>query len=230
MKRESPHGKARTARLHSKPSHPGIQPATPAQPVRGGKRSPGKGGNRVRIVAGRFRGRWIEFPDLEGLRPTGNRVRETLFNWLGQRMDGQRCLDAFAGSGALGFEAASRGAANVVLLDTSGIACAALERNRARLDARMCQVERCDALTYLGQAGATFDVILVDPPFASGLLPEVLVRAQPRLAPGGRLYCEWREPVEEVLARMSQPAWEVVRTGKAGVVHFALLVPRDRPR
>ncbi len=190
------------------------------------KPTPG-GDNRVRIVAGQYRGRWIEFPDVPGLRPTGNRVRETLFNWLGQRLDGLRCLDLFAGSGALGFEAASRGAAEVVMVETDRGAILALKRNRERLGAQACRIEGGDALALLARSTAQFDLIFLDPPFASGFMARALALAHARLAKDGRVYCEWGDPLDALVADPAAGAWQVVRSGKAGVVHFALLAPRE---
>lgn len=189
-------------------------------PVRSG------GANHVKIIAGQFRGRWIEFPDVDGLRPTGNRIRETLFNWLGQRMEGMRCLDLFSGSGALGFEAASRGAAEVVMVESAPAAIASLKANRERLGASMCAIERADALTYLRNARGHFDVIFADPPFASGSMERVLESTGARLTETGLLYCEWGAPIDQMLADPACAQWEIVRQGKAGVVHFALLKRR----
>lgn len=181
--------------------------------------SPEPGGgtrNRVRIIAGRFRGRVLRFPDLPGLRPTPDRVRETLFNWLGQRLDGLRCLDAFAGSGALGFEAASRGAAQVVLTETQPQALAALRANARLMEGADLQVLAVDGLAYMAGACGRFDVIFLDPPFASGLLPVALAGAATRLAPGGRIYAEFGE-------RPDLGAWRVSREGRAGQSRFVLL-------
>lgn len=188
------------------------------------------GDNRVRIIAGQFRGRWIEFPDTPGLRPTGNRIRETLFNWVGQRLDDKICLDLFAGSGALGFEAASRGAARVVLVENAPEAIHSLNRNRERLHAGTCQLVRANAMEYLAESKEFFDLIFVDPPFASGLMVQILSIAGHRLSPKGMVYCEWGEPLEDVIANTGVGTWEIVRQGKAGVVHFALLaLPEPAP-
>ena len=206
-----------TARPKANETRPHSKPRTPAR---------SGGANRVKIIAGKFRGRWIEFPDVEGLRPTGNRIRETLFNWLGQRMDGMRCLDLFAGSGALGFEAASRGAAEVVMVEYAPAAIASLKANRERLGASMCAIERGDALLFMGNSHGHFDVIFADPPFASGFMDRVLEKAGARLTETGLLYCEWGAPIDQLLANPVCTDWEIVRQGKAGVVHFALLKRR----
>lgn len=160
----------------------------------------------------------LRFPDLPGLRPTPNRVRETLFNWLGQRLDGLRCLDVFAGSGALGFEAASRGAAQVVLTETQPKAVAALGANARLLSGADVQVLAVDGLAYLAGPCGPFDIIFLDPPFAAGLLPAALAGAATRLAPGGRIYAEFGE-------RPDLSAWRVLREGRAGQSRFVLLAP-----
>jgi 16S rRNA (guanine(966)-N(2))-methyltransferase RsmD len=178
----------------------------------------------VRIVAGAYRGRWIEVADLPGLRPTPNRVRETLFNWLGQRLDGWSCLDLFAGSGALGFEAASRGAAGVTMVESDRGAAAMLLDNRRRLGATVCTVVRADALAYLRGCKDRFDLVCLDPPFGTALLGAALHAVADHVKPTGLVYCEWGEPLENVATDVS--AWRIVRSGRAGVVHFGLLAKR----
>ncbi|NWG85926.1 MAG: 16S rRNA (guanine(966)-N(2))-methyltransferase RsmD [Hydrogenophilaceae bacterium] len=174
--------------------------------------------NQVRIVGGSHRGRKLHFQAVPGLRPTPDRVRETLFNWLGQRLHGLRCLDLFAGSGALGFEAVSRGAAEVVLVERDAKACAALEKNAALLGG---QVVRADGLTYLkGNVGA-FDVIFIDPPFAEGLWAKALALAATRLAPEGKIYLEHDGSLTS--AMLTESGWQVLREGRAGQSHFCLL-------
>jgi len=129
-------------------------------------------------------------PDLPGLRPTPDRVRETLFNWLGQWLDGLSCLDLFAGSGALGFEAASRGARRAVLVESSPAAFAALQRGRASFAAENVELVHGDALDYLRSTADRFDVVFLDPPFGQNALPGVLERLPSVLAPGARVYVE----------------------------------------
>jgi 16S rRNA (guanine966-N2)-methyltransferase len=172
----------------------------------------------VRIIGGRWRSRLIEFPGREDLRPTPDRVRETLFNWLGQDLDGLSCLDLFAGSGALGFEAASRGAARVVMVERDPAAAGALQENRARLGGDTVEIVRADALGWLDGEGRRFDVVFADPPFRQNLLPAVLARLPRRLAEGGRVYAEADHAVEE-------PGWRVVKHARAGQVHYQLLQP-----
>jgi len=177
--------------------------------------------NQVRIIGGLHRRRLLGFPDVPGLRPTPDRVRETLFNWLGQDLTGLSCLDAFAGSGALGFEAASRGAARVVLLDRDARVLAALRANATALAMPGLEVMAADGVAYLAQPGETFDLIFLDPPFAKDLLEAALPTAVARLAPGGRIYAESPRP----LAPESLHSWglTVYRQGRAGASNHCLL-------
>lgn len=163
----------------------------------------------------------LRFPPIAGLRPTPDRVREDLFNWLGQRLDGRRCLDAFAGSGALGFEAASRGADAVVLVEADREACQALRSNCGLLRADRVSVVAGDALAYLAGDCGSFDVIFLDPPFAAGLLPEALARAATHLAPEGRIYAEFGGAGQG--GEPDLGAWRVLREGRAGKSRYCLL-------
>ena len=133
----------------------------------------GKGSNQVRIIGGEHRGRKLSFPDIPGLRPTGDRIRETLFNWLQPRLPEASCLDLFAGSGALGLEAASRGAGRVVLLDRSPLVVDQLQHNISLLGLEQTQVEQADANTWLQTPSQQFDIVFLDPPFADDLLLSV---------------------------------------------------------
>ena len=182
--------------------------------------------NEVRIVGGAWRSRRIRFPPREGLRPTPDRVRETLFNWLGQDLTGLSCLDLFAGSGALGFEAASRNAARVVMVERDRAAFEALRTNKAALDARRVELARGDALefvrNYSGDAGL-FDVIFLDPPFDADYWDR-LVPLLPRLmARDARVYCEAGDTIEW------SGEWEVVRHGRAGQVSYQLVRRTEGP-
>jgi 16S rRNA (guanine966-N2)-methyltransferase len=177
-----------------------------------------KRANAVRIIGGEFRSRMLHFPAAAGLRPTPDRVRETLFNWLGQRLYGQVCLDAFAGSGALGFEAASRGAARVVMLERDSKARDALRQNASLLQTQGVEILQMDALTYLSRPGELFDVIFLDPPFDQALLVPALQSAATRLRPGGKIYVE--APVQ-----LNHDGFVVLRQGRAGLSHFCLLEP-----
>ena len=168
-----------------------------------------------------MRRRLLHFPDVTGLRPTPDRVRETLFNWLGQNLAGLACLDAFAGSGALGFEAASRGAARVVMLERDAKALAALRGNAQVLGVSGVEVMAADAMAFLAAPGEPYDVIFLDPPFSDGLMETALEGAATRLQPDGRIYAETPKPLApEVLDRLKLT---LIRQGKAGFSHYCLL-------
>jgi 16S rRNA (guanine966-N2)-methyltransferase len=171
----------------------------------------------VRIVGGAWRSRHIRFAPRPHLRPTPDRVRETLFNWLGQDLTGYACLDLFAGSGALGFEAASRGAARVIMVENDRASVKALLANREALGARQVEVVRADALEFLRAETARYDLILLDPPFSSDYLARLAPLLPPRLAPGGQIYFESGAP------QHWPPAWAVHREGRAGHVFFQLV-------
>ncbi|MBN8558664.1 MAG: RsmD family RNA methyltransferase, partial [Burkholderiales bacterium] len=151
--------------------------------------------------------------------PTPDRLRETLFNWLGQTLDGWRVLDAFAGSGALGFEAASRGAAEVTLLEQDAELVRSLNASRERLKASTLRVQRADALVWMkGAPPASFELVLLDPPFAAGLGERALAAAARLLVPGGLVYLEAGEAYSGTVPATLQP-W---RSGRVGAVHAAL--------
>ncbi len=177
----------------------------------------------VRIIGGRLRRSRVPVAATPGLRPTPDRVRETLFNWLGQDLTGWRCLDLFAGSGALGLEAASRGAARVDLVERDPAALRALRQTCARLGVEGVRVHAGDALQFAAHAEpGSYDLVFVDPPYASALQREALQRAAPLLAADGLTYVE--APDAEQLTRCVDPAlWQVWRRGQAGGVHHALL-------
>lgn len=148
------------------------------------------GSGEVRIIGGRLRGSRLRFPSLPGLRPSSDRMRETLFNWLMHDTAGRACLDLFAGSGALGFEAASRGAAPVLLIERDPAAANALRANAERLDARV-QVQSGDACAWLRLSPVQqYALVFVDPPFAAGLHAEVIRLLTPHLAPAAFVYLE----------------------------------------
>jgi 16S rRNA (guanine966-N2)-methyltransferase len=175
-----------------------------------------QGRNRVRIIAGKWRSRVVRFPAAAQLRPTPDRVRETLFNWLGQRLDGLACLDLFAGSGALGFEALSRGAARVVMVESDRKAAAGLLENAHSLEASGLDVVQSDALAYLARPGERFDVAFVDPPYASDLALASLAALPPRLNAGARVY------VESAAVLSPGPRWRELRHDRAGAVRYSL--------
>ena len=173
--------------------------------------------NRLRIIGGDWRSRIVRFPDADGLRPTPDRVRETLFNWLGQRLDGLACVDLFAGSGALGFEARSRGASRVTMIERDRRVCDHLRASLADLGAEGVEVVQADAIAWLARAGDRYDLAFVDPPYASGLAGPSLAALEPRLVPGARVYVEAAEAVVPPSA-----AWACKREASAGAVKFAL--------
>ena len=177
---------------------------------------------QLRIVGGTLRGRRIQFPDEPGLRPTPDRVRETLFNWLAPHIGGMRVLDLFAGSGALGFEALSRGAAEATLVDSRTTVAGQLRLSAAELRLDTARVERADALQFLDRSTTPWDLVFIDPPFDAGLVPATLQRVARRnlLAGGGFCYVE--------TARGDGPpplpdGWELHRSGNAGEVGYHLL-------
>lgn len=173
--------------------------------------------NRVRIVGGSWRSRRIVFPPRRNLRPTPDRVRETLFNWLGQDLSGQTCLDLFAGSGALGFEAASRGAKRVVMVERDPATFRALQANRAALGADAVELKRADALEFLRADADLYDIVFLDPPFDADYLPRLWALLPRCLAPGALVYCEsGRRPA-------TPEGWETCKQGRAGQVLYQLL-------
>ncbi|MEI7842311.1 MAG: 16S rRNA (guanine(966)-N(2))-methyltransferase RsmD [Gallionellaceae bacterium] len=173
--------------------------------------------NKVRIIGGSHRRRLIEFPDAEGLRPTPDRVRETLFNWLGQTLDGHRCLDLFAGSGALGFEAASRGADEVVMVERNRVVHRVLQENIKKLGFTKIALRSDDGLEFAKQLGKSFDVVFLDPPFQSDYLPKLLPLLADQLAQDAVVYVESGAPFE------SDETWAVIKQARAGAVYYQLL-------
>ncbi len=173
--------------------------------------------NKVRINGGELRRRVISFPDAEGLRPTPDRVRETLFNWLGQTLYGRTCLDLFAGSGALGFEAASRGAERVVMVEKNPAVLRALQDNIKKLACASVVTHCRDGLEFVSRDAMRYDVIFLDPPFGSDYLPRLLEILPQRLNENGLLY------VESGAALTVPQPWQVLKSGRAGQVHYQLL-------
>jgi 16S rRNA (guanine(966)-N(2))-methyltransferase RsmD len=173
--------------------------------------------NEVRIVGGEWRSRRIRFAPRADLRPSPDRVRETLFNWLGQDLTGLNCLDLFAGSGVLGFEAASRGAKRVVMVERDRVAFESLRANREALPAPQVELVRADALEFLRTDRGVYDVIFLDPPFAADYWSSLMPLVSTRLTPEGTVYCESGRTLE------SPPGWDVFRAGRAGQVNYQLL-------
>lgn len=187
-------------------------------PGEGTKKSRG----RLRIVAGIWRSRVLEIADVEGLRPTSERIRETLFNWLTPRMAGARCLDLFAGTGALGLEALSRGAAAAVFVENSKVAIATLRRNLASLDASGAVIHAGSATEYIDAAGAeSFDIVFLDPPFADDNLAELcrLIDESELVTTNANVYLEQdRARPEPDLP----DGWTVLKSKVAGNVRYTL--------
>lgn len=174
-----------------------------------------KAANRVRIIGGQWRRRLLAFPDVPGLRPTPDRVRETLFNWLGQTLEGKRCLDLFSGSGGLGFEALSRYAQSAVMVETDRTALAALRENAHMLGAP-AEIVASDALGFLQRDTQVYDIIFLDPPFHQDWFARLLPLVISRLSASGLLYLESEQPLPVV------DGCVVLKQGKAGMVHYAL--------
>ncbi len=174
--------------------------------------------NSLRIIGGRYRRRVLRFHDSEGLRPTPDRVRETLFNWLGQALDGEHCLDLFAGSGALGFEAASRGAARVVMIEAAAKVLAALNESAKMLgNPPEVEIMRADALQYLSSTKSKFDLVFLDPPFKKGWIGCLEPLLSGVANEDAAIYIEAEHEIEAL------GDWRTVRHGKAGEVHCQLM-------
>jgi 16S rRNA (guanine(966)-N(2))-methyltransferase RsmD len=173
--------------------------------------------SRIRIIGGEWRRRLINVPAVQGLRPTPDRVRETLFNWLGQDLTGLACLDLFAGSGVLGFEAASRGARIVTLVEQDQRALGALRQNARALAADRVEFVHADALNFLAATPQRYDVAFLDPPFRLGWLDRLTDLLPRALSPEAVVYVEAEHPV----ARMGD--WWAAKRGRAGQVHYQLL-------
>jgi 16S rRNA (guanine966-N2)-methyltransferase len=180
--------------------------------------------NEVRIISGKWRRRKLAFPSRPTLRPTPDRARETVFNWLAPWIDGARCLDLFAGSGALGFEALSRGAAEVTLIDDDPVVIRALQASARTLDAVGCTIRKSNALDFLRSDERTWDLVFLDPPFASDLLERALIALEegPRLHPKSIVYVESSAHDLPNLDR-----WQTIRTTRTGDVQSTLVTRRD---
>ena len=197
-------------------------PAAPAGKKATAKDKPAaaapKGAGEIRIIGGAWKRTRLPVAQRPGLRPTPDRVRETLFNWLGQDLDGWHCLDLFAGSGALGFEAASRGAARVVMIEQAPKVLAALHENHELLHKPSgVEIIRADAIQYLASTQAKFDLIFLDPPYKKGWISRLEPLLPGVLNEDAAIYVEAEHEVE------SLGDWRTVRQGKAGEVHFHLL-------
>ncbi len=181
-----------------------------------------RGAGEVRIIGGQWKRTRLPVAERPGLRPTPDRVRETLFNWLGQDLTGWRCLDAFAGTGALGFECASRGAASVLLVEGDAGLVRQLELLRQRLQATAVRVQRGDGVAALRQcAPASMQLLLIDPPFDGALFAPALQAAAQAVAPDGFIYLE--APSAWTDAELNPLGLVLHRHLKAGAVHGHLL-------
>ena len=188
-------------------------------------------GNRVRIIGGEWRSRLITFPDARGLRPSTDRVRETLFNWLQPVIAGTRCLDLFAGSGVLAFEALSRGAAEAVLIERDANTVNYLKQSAQSLDARGASILHMDGLAYIrGRAiHKGFDLVFLDPPFGHDLLNKSirLLHENHWLNNDGLVYIE----AEQNLTTLNLPAgWHILKDKQAGQVHYLLIQAASGPQ
>ena len=187
-----------------------------------------KPSGEIRIIGGQYRRTKLTVPNHPGLRPTPDRVRETLFNWLGQDLTGWRCADVFAGTGVLGFEAASRGAADVLLCEQDPGLVTQLKAVQARLKADAVRIERGDGLSALKRLdGGSMQLVLIDPPFDSSVFEPALKAAAQAISPTGLVYLEaprvWQDDELRALGL------KVHSSAKAGAVHFHLLAKSDLP-
>jgi len=187
------------------------------------KTSRGNTRNRLRIIGGRWRGRKLDFPDAEGLRPTPDRVRETLFNWLQNDIVGARCLDLFAGSGALGLEALSRGAARAVLVENSKLAAQQLEAHLRTLQCNDGIAISMDAQTFLerGPGDARYNIVFLDPPFEKGLIKHCIELLEEKhwLAKDALIYLEMEHNLQTPVLPGN---WKYTHERTAGQVNYYL--------
>ena len=201
--------------MKQKKSPAAARPARPARPIRVQT-------HEVRIIGGQWKRTRLAVADHPGLRPTPDRVRETLFNWLGQDLSGWRCIDAFAGTGALGFEAASRGAKAVLLVEQDSALVLQLKRVQTQLQASATEIVRGDGIAALRHRDAqSMDLVFLDPPFDSSLLEPALQAAGRVVAPEGFVYLE--APTQWSDAQLESADLQVHRHLKAGAVHAHLL-------
>ncbi|WP_413663813.1 16S rRNA (guanine(966)-N(2))-methyltransferase RsmD [Microbulbifer sp. CNSA002] len=174
--------------------------------------------SQLRIIGGQWRGRKLQFAPVEGLRPTGDRLREVLFNWLQFYLPDARCLDLFAGSGALGLEALSRGAGSVDFVELNTRAARTLAEQLKQLNAREAKVHNCSAEEFLGSNGSKYDLVFIDPPFADNLWQATLGALSGHLSQDALIYVE--TPRDTVIA--SIPGWEQEKEKRAGQVCMRL--------
>ena len=188
---------------------------TPRGPIAVKSRLPVQ--SEVRIIGGEWRSRRVKFSAEEQIRPTPDRVRETLFNWLGQELDGQTCIDMFAGSGALGLEAASRGAASVTLVERNPRVVAQLQESIRMLGSAGVKAIQADAREFLRRDESVYDLAFLDPPFDETLTGDFMMELGKRLSFGAKVYYECGQKFEP------PSGWRIFKQGRAGRVHFYLL-------
>jgi 16S rRNA (guanine(966)-N(2))-methyltransferase RsmD len=177
--------------------------------------------HEIRIIGGQWRRSLLPVPDMPGLRPTPDRVRETLFNWLGQELAGWTVLDAFAGTGVLGFEAASRGATTVQMLERETRLVAGLAASKSRLGATAVTITQADAMAWMKRAPAQFDLVFLDPPFDADLFAPALAASLHCVVPQGWIYLEAPAPFDA--ASLAERGLELYRHARAGAVHAHLI-------
>lgn len=183
--------------------------------------------NKLTIIAGEWRSRHILFEEVAGLRPTPTRTRETLFNWLQHDVIGSRCLDLYAGSGALGFEAASRGAKSVLMVENNPQACRSIKENTVKLSAQQIKIVRMDVFKFLAGDSRLFDLVFLDPPFSKGFAQQSCHWLEEKgwLSPSAKIYVE----VEKQLVLDDMPAnWHCLKNKKAGDVGYYLFERNPR--
>jgi len=173
----------------------------------------------IRIIGGKYRGKKLHFPLAEGLRPTPDRVRETLFNWLMNDICGSKCLDAFAGSGAIGFEAYSRGALSVKLLENNSKVYLNLRKEANHFNSPLISIEKNDACKFLIETKEKFNIIFLDPPFAKNYLPICInaIENSDVLEKDGLLYIESGEEIN-----INKSVWQELKAKKSGQVIYSL--------
>ena len=187
--------------------------------------------HQVRIIGGQWKRTPLAVAEAEGLRPTPDRVRETVFNWLTHLLDGQwqdvACLDLFAGTGAMGFEAASRGAAHVMLVESHPIAVRQMQLTREKLRAQQVEIMRGDALSVARNLAErqdeSFNLIFLDPPYQQDWLPKVLPVCERLLKTGGMVYAEAEFPLTDKPEPDWLAQWDIIRADHAGMVHYHVL-------
>jgi 16S rRNA (guanine966-N2)-methyltransferase len=175
----------------------------------------------IQIIAGKWRGRKIHFPAVEGLRPTPNRIRETVFNWLQNTVGGAQCLDLFAGSGVLGFEAASRGAEHVDLIEFDSLAIRSLQENKQDLTADNCHLIKSTAQHFLSACTKRYDIVFIDPPYQASLWSEIahLLVSNDVLAVNAKVYLEF--PRKQAMPELPKQ-WQLIKDKMAGDVRYCL--------